>query len=242
MPSAIHMVCQLYNTAIQSNAGWLYGSLVVQSSYTNATCCRPSIWCAGCIIMSYRVHCWPVIWLPGCTIILYHCHIPSAVHMVCQLYNTAIQFNAGRLHCFLVVQPSYTNATCRRPSIWCASCIILPYSPMPAGCMVPWLYNHLIPMPHAIGHLYVLPAVEYCYIIQCQLVVWYASCTLHASHSMPANACRPFHTCRSSNAAHVHFMLPRSTPGNTPSAHPSTSSTPSSNNSSTYYTIYITIA
>jgi hypothetical protein len=142
----------------------VYGSLVVQSSYTNATCRQLPIWCAGCIILSYRVHCWPVIWLPGCTIILYQCHMPSAIHMVCQLYNTAIQFNAGRLHGFLVVQPSYTNATCRWPSIWCSGCIILPYSPMPAGCMVPWLYNHLIPMPHASSHPY---GVAGCIILSC---------------------------------------------------------------------------
>jgi hypothetical protein len=125
MPSAVHIVCRLYNTVIQSNANWLYGFLVVQSSYTNATCRRQSIWCADCIILSVQSS-YPnatcrrqSIWCADCTI--------------------------------LSVQSSYTNATCHRPSIWCANCLILSYSPMPTGCMVSWLYNHLIPMPDAVG-------------------------------------------------------------------------------------------
>jgi hypothetical protein len=139
--------------------------------------------------------------------------MPSAVHMVCQLYNTAIQFNAGRLHGFLVVQPSYTNATCHRPSIWCAGCIILPYSSMPAGCMVPWLYNHLIPMPHASRHPYGLPAAQYCYIIQCQLGCMvcrlYTACQpFHAGQCMMlAISYQPMHAGHSIPAAHLMPLM-----------------------------------
>src|SRR6201747_846720 len=53
MPSAGPMVCRLYHTVIHCNAGWLYDSLVVQSCYTNGTCCRLVQWCAGCIILAY---------------------------------------------------------------------------------------------------------------------------------------------------------------------------------------------
>jgi hypothetical protein len=195
MPLSTHMVCRLYNTVIQSNAGQSHGFLVVQSSNTNATCRRPSIWCASCIILPsssmpagcmvywlynyliqmlhaighpygvpavYYCHtgqCRPAVWFPGCTIILHQCHMLSAIHMVCWLYNTAIQSNAGRLYDFLVVQSSYTNTTCCQPPIWYAGCIILSYSPMLASHMASWLYNHLIPMPHAVGHLYGVLAV-----------------------------------------------------------------------------------
>jgi hypothetical protein len=236
MPSAAHMVCWLCNTVVQSNAGQLYGFLVVQSYYTNATCHRPPIWYASCIILSYSPmldyqnygmqklvvvqssntnatcrrpsiwcasciilpsssmpagcmvywlynylvqmphavgwpygvpavyychtgQCRPAVWFPGCTIVLHQCHMPSAIHMVCWPYNTAIQSNAGRLYGVLVVQSSYTNATCCRPPKWYAGCIILSYSPMLASHMASLLYNHLIPMPHAVGHLYGVSAV-----------------------------------------------------------------------------------
>jgi hypothetical protein len=180
MPLAIHMVCQLYNTV--------------------------------------------------CTIILYQCHMPSAAHMVCRLYNTVIQSNANRLYGFLVVQSSYTsstcrrlpiwcadciilsvqssytNATCHRLSIWCANCIILSYSPMPTSCMVSWLYNHLIPMPHAIGCPSMVPMVCRQWLATYPSWPWYAT--------------------------HPYSWL---------SAHLSTLSTSYTTYPSTYYTIYTTI-
>src|ERR1700709_1863460 len=81
----------------------------------------------------------PVQWCAGC-IILAYC-------------------NAGQLYDSLVVQSCYTNGTCGRPVLWCAGCIILSYTPMPAGRMIPWLYNHVIPMSHAVGRSYGVPAV-----------------------------------------------------------------------------------
>jgi hypothetical protein len=122
--------------------------LVVQSSYTNATCRQPPIWCANCIILSYSpmptsciVFC--------CTIILYQCHMPSAAHMVCRLYNRAIQSNADQLYCVLLYD--YL--------IPMAHAIGSPYGvPTVQYC----LYNHLIPMPHAVGSPYGVPTVQYC--------------------------------------------------------------------------------
>jgi hypothetical protein len=95
--------------------------------------------------------------------------MPSAIHMVCRLYNTAIQSNASWLYGFLVVQSSYTNATCHWPPIWFASCRILLYHPMPAGCMVCRLYTACQPF-HA-GQCMML-AIPYQ--------------PMHAGHSIPA--------------------------------------------------------
>ena len=75
--------------------------------------------------------------------------------------HTVIHPNAGRLYDLLVVQSCYTNGTCRLPVLWCAGCIILSYTAMPAGCMIHWLYNHVIPMAHAVGRSNGVPAVSY---------------------------------------------------------------------------------
>src|ERR1700704_5044986 len=77
--------------------------------------------------------------------------------------HTVIHSNAGRLYDLLVVQSCYANGTCRQRLLWCAGCIILSYTPMPAGCMIHLLYNHVIPMSHAICRFYCLPAVYYCH-------------------------------------------------------------------------------
>src|ERR1700709_2788727 len=84
--------------------------------------------------------------------------------------HTVIHPNAGRLYDLLVVQSCYTNGTCRLPVLWCAGCTILSYTAMPAGCMIHWLYNHVIPMAHAVGLSYGVPAVSYCRTLQCLLV------------------------------------------------------------------------
>jgi hypothetical protein len=42
----------------------------------------------------------------------------------------------------------------------------LSYTPMPAGCMIYWLYNHDMPMADAIGRSYCMPAVYYCHTLQ----------------------------------------------------------------------------
>src|ERR1700709_551459 len=115
----------------------------------------------------HTVQCLPLVSFAGCTVILCQCHMPPATPMVCWLYITVIQSNACHLYHLLVVQSSYANATCRRPPLWCASCIILSYSPIPAVCMISWLHNHLIPMPHAAGRPYGVPAVYYCHTVQC---------------------------------------------------------------------------
>src|ERR1700710_2311654 len=99
----------------------------------------------------------PAVSFPGCTIMLYQCHMPSAGPMVCQLYNTVIHCDAGRSYDPLV-QSYYTNVTCRWLVQWCASCITLSYTAMPAGRMIP-LYSHVIPMSHAIGWSNGVPAV-----------------------------------------------------------------------------------
>jgi hypothetical protein len=63
-------------------------------------------------------------------------HMPSAAPMVCRLYHTFIHSNASRLYDSLVVQSCYTNVTCHLPVPLCAGCILLSYTPMPAGCTI----------------------------------------------------------------------------------------------------------
>jgi hypothetical protein len=131
---AAYLVCQLYNAVIQSNDDWLYGFLVVQLSYTNATCRRPSIWCANCIILSYSPMLTSCI-VSCCTIILYQCHMPSAVHMVCQLYNTVCTIILYQCH-----MQSAVHMLCRLYNTVCT--IILYQCDMPSAVhMVCRLYN-----------------------------------------------------------------------------------------------------
>src|ERR1700709_862082 len=112
--------------------------------------------------------------------------MPSAAHMMCWLCNTVIQYNDCRLYGSLVVYELYISA--RRlvcpcalpvrwkwamdrhratpmpinvsdvPVLWCAGCIILSYTTMPSGCMIPWLYHHVLPISHAVGRSYGVPA------------------------------------------------------------------------------------
>src|ERR1700710_1412551 len=107
--------------------------------------------------------------------------MPPAAPMVCQLYITVIQCNACRLYDSLVAQSFYATATCCLPPLWWASCILLSYSPMPAGCIISWLYSHLMPMPHAAGCPHGLLAVDYCDTVQCLLVVSFPGCTAYAN-------------------------------------------------------------
>src|ERR1700710_1812337 len=106
--------------------------------------------------------------------------MPSAGPMVCRLYHTVIHCNAGRLYDSLVVQ------SCRLPVLWCAGCIILSYTAMPAGCMIPWLYNHVIPMAHAVSQSNGVPAVSYWHTAtpaSC-MIPWFYNHVIPMSHAV----------------------------------------------------------
>src|ERR1700709_242802 len=74
--------------------------------------------------------------------------MPSAAHMMCWLCNTVIQYNDCRLYGSLVVPSCFTYLTCRRPVLWCASCIILSYT-----LVQPWDHT-MIQLAHHMGGLW----------------------------------------------------------------------------------------
>src|ERR1700709_343583 len=89
---------------------------------------------------------------------IYQWHMPSAGPVVCRLYTTVIHCNTSvpGVWCGWMWAMDRHLATPMPinvgdlPVLWCAGCIILSYTPMPAGCMpsagpmVCQLYNTII--------------------------------------------------------------------------------------------------
>ena len=137
--------------------------------------------------------------------------MPPAAPIVFWVHITVIQCNVCRLYDFLVVQSSYANATCRWPPLWCAGCIILSYSPMPAACMISWLYCDLMQMPHAAGCPNGVPAVYYCHTVQCLPLISFAGCIVilcQCHMPLAAPMVRRLHnTVIQSTACHLYDFL-----------------------------------
>jgi hypothetical protein len=132
MLSAVHMVCRLYNTVIQSNANQLYCVLLY-----NYLIPMPHAIGSPMVCRLYNT---------VCIIILYQCHMSSAVHMVCRVNNTVCTIILYQCHMLSAV-----HIVCRLYNT------VIQSNADQLYCVL--LYNYLIPMPHAIGSLYGVPTV-----------------------------------------------------------------------------------
>jgi hypothetical protein len=186
------MVCRLYNPVIQSNADQLYcvllyNYLIPMPHAIGSPYGVPTVqYCLYNHLIPMPFH--------GCTIILYQCHMPSAVHMVCRLYNTVIQ-----IQCWLVV--------------WFPGCTIILYkSHMLLAILVHTTqYILLLPMGTVGPPICTRP----CHAIHFMPTMLCRPC--HAVHAMSFMLCRP---CCADHVVPTIIVRVPST-AKRPSAHPS---------------------